>query len=144
MVPRVDNYEKLACEVWASFQLPKRVSEQHWVKNDHQALPALPCLCEKDFLLPPDSIFACQDIWEIQHEKMVAYARALQFWAEKVNLPTRDQPHLLAGSMIELWEEMKYYLSFSNKDVFQGMALPEEPPRRSCPKVPHPHQPAPP
>ena len=73
MVPRVDNYEKLAHEIQASFQLPKRVSKQCWVKNDHQAPPALPCLCQKDFLPPPDSIFACWDIWEIQCEKMVAY-----------------------------------------------------------------------
>ena len=35
MVPGLDDYEKLACEVWASFQLLKRVSEQCWVKNNH-------------------------------------------------------------------------------------------------------------
>ena len=35
MVPEVDNYEKLAHEVWASFQLLKRESEQCWVENDH-------------------------------------------------------------------------------------------------------------
>ena len=62
MVPEVDDYEKLSHEVLASFQLPKRVSEQHWVKNDHQAPPALLCLCQKNFLLLPDSIFACRDI----------------------------------------------------------------------------------
>ena len=37
MVPGVDKYEKLACEVWASFQLLKRASEGCCVKNDHQA-----------------------------------------------------------------------------------------------------------
>ena len=41
VVPGVDNYEKLACEVWASFCLPKRASELCLVKNNHQALPAL-------------------------------------------------------------------------------------------------------
>ena len=112
----------------ASLCLPKRASKLCQVENDHQALPALSYLCHKNFLLPPDSIFTCQDIWEIQHEKMVAYAQDLQFWAEKVNLPTGGQPHLLAGSMIELWEEMKCYLFFSVEDVFQGMALPEETP----------------
>ena len=55
----------------------------------------------------------------------MAYAQALQFWTEKVNLPTRGKPCLLAGSVIELWEEMKCYLSFSDKDVFKGVALPE-------------------
>ena len=86
MVPGVDNYKKLARKVWASFEILKRVSELCWVKNDHWALPALPCLCQKSFLLPPDSIFACWDIWEIPHEKTVAYMQALQFWAEKGNL----------------------------------------------------------
>ena len=70
LIPDVDDHKKLACEVWASFRLPKRVSKQCWVKYDHQALPALPCLHWKDFLLPPDSIFACWDIQEIWWEKM--------------------------------------------------------------------------
>ena len=111
-VPGVDDHKKLACKVWASFCLPRRVSKLCKVKNDHQALPALPCLHWKNFLPPPDSIFACQDIWEIQWEKTVAYACALQFWVEKVNLPTEGEPHLLVGRMIELWKEMECYLSF--------------------------------
>ena len=83
-------------------------------------------LCQKNFLPPLDSIFACWDIQEIQCEKMVAYTYALQFWAEKVNLPTKGKPCLLAGSMIELWEEMECYLSFSDKDMFKGVAPPQE------------------
>ena len=59
---------------------------------------------------------------------MVAYAQALQFWVEKVDLPTGGKPHLLAGSVIELWEEMECYLSFSDEDVFKGVALLEEAP----------------
>ena len=59
---------------------------------------------------------------------MAAYAQALQFWVEKVNLPTEGKPHLLAESMIELWEEMECYLSFSNEDMFKGIAPPEETP----------------
>ena len=62
MVPEVDDYEKLAHEVWVSFWLLKRASEQRGVENNHQAPPALPCLCQKNFLPPPDSIFTCQDI----------------------------------------------------------------------------------
>ena len=50
MVPGVDNYEKLAHEVWASFWLPKRASKLHQVKNNHQAPPALPCLHQKKLL----------------------------------------------------------------------------------------------
>ena len=58
----------------------------------------------------------------------MAYAWALQFWAEKGDPPTGGKPHLLAGSIVELWEEMKCYISFSDEDVFSGMALLEEPP----------------
>ena len=125
-VPGLDYHKKLAPEVQASFCPLRRANKLHKMKNNHQALPVPPCLCQKNFLPPPDSIFACWDIWEIQHEKMVAYACALPFWVEKVNLPTEGKPCLLAGSMIELWEEMECYLSFSDKDVFKGVAPPEE------------------
>ena len=96
------------------------------MENDHQALLAPPCLCQKNFLPLPDSIFVCQDIQEIQHEKMVANAQVLQFWVEKTDLPTGGKPCLLAGSVVELQEEMKCYVSFSDGDVFKGVAPLEE------------------
>ena len=57
---------------------------------------------------------------------MVVYARALQHWAEQNNLPARGEPRLLARSVLELREEVKWYLSFTNEEVFQGVALPKE------------------
>ena len=125
-VPGVEDHEKLAWEVWASFWLPKRTSKLHEVENYHQALPALLCLLWKNFLPLPDSIFAYRDIPEMQCKKMVAYAWALQFWAVKVDLPTGGRPHLLAESVKELWEEMRCYLSFLDEEVFKGVVLPEE------------------
>ena len=59
---------------------------------------------------------------------MVAYDKALQFWAEKANLPTEGQLHLLVGSTVELREEMKFYVSFTDEDIFSGVALLEESP----------------
>ena len=56
----------------------------------------------------------------------MAYAQALQFWAERANLPTHGQAHLLAGSILELREEMKCYVSFPDEAIFSGVALPEE------------------
>ena len=35
-------------------------------------------------------------------------------------------PHLLAEGVKELREEVKWYLSFSNEEVFQGVVLPEK------------------
>ena len=68
----------------------------------------------------------------------MAYAQALQFWVEKANLPTQGQPCLLVGSVMELREEMKCYISFTDEDVFSGVALPEEPlntqPKEAAPK----------
>ena len=72
-----------------------------------------------------DLKFPCWDIREWQLEKTVAYAWALQFWVEKTNLPTLGQPHILAGSVLELREVMKCYISFPDNAVFGGMALPE-------------------
>ena len=118
VVPGVEDCEKLAQEVQASFWLPKRASKLHEVENYHQAPPGLLCFLQRNFLPLPDSIFACWDIQEMQCEKMVAYAQALQYWAEKVDLPAGGRPHLLA--------EMRCYLSFSDEEVFKGMVPPEE------------------
>ena len=77
--------------------------------------------------MPPIiSAFACQDIQEIPREKMVAYARALQYLTEQNNPPRRGQPCLLAESMAELRREVGFYLSFMDEEVFQGVDLPKE------------------
>ena len=62
----------------------------------------------------------------MQREKTVAYAHALQYWAEKSDLPTGGQPCLLAESVKELQEEMRCYLSFSDEEVFEGVTPLEE------------------
>ena len=78
---------------------------------------------------------------------MVAYVKALQFWAEKANLPTQGQPHLLVGSVVELREEMKHYIFFPDAAIFNGMALLEEPlttqPEEATPRVPNQCRPTP-
>ena len=84
-IPGVDDHQELAWKVWASFELPLWISERHGVENYHQAPLALPCICQKDFLPQPDPKFSCQDIRELQLEKTVAYAKALQFWVEKAD-----------------------------------------------------------
>ena len=76
-------------------------------------------------MLPAESIYACRDIREIPQEKVVAYARALQHWAEENNPPAGGGPCLLAESVIELQEEVKWFLSFSDEEVFRGVALPK-------------------
>ena len=77
-------------------------------------------------MLPPKSIYVCRDIREIPREKVVAYARAIQHWAEGNNPPAGGGPQLLAESVLELREEVKWYLSFTNEDVFWGSGPPQE------------------
>ena len=73
----------------------------------------------------PDSIFASWDIREVPREKVVVYARALQYWMEQNDLPTGGEPHLSAKGILELREEVKWYLTFTDEEVFWGVAIPE-------------------
>ena len=74
----------------------------------------------------PQSIYASRDIREIPREKAVAYARALQYYAERSDLQKRCQPCLLAESVVELRGEIGFYLVFQDEEVFWGLDLPEE------------------
>ena len=144
-VPGKEDARKLAREVRASFGLPWWLQELGSREATLQAPPALPCLWRQKFMPPADSIFACKDIREIPREKVVAYARALQHWAEQNNPPAGGEPHLLAKIILELREEVKWYLSFTDEEVFQGMVLPEKEEKEcpstltatTVPKVPH-------
>ena len=60
----------------------------------------------------------------MRREMMIVYAHALQYWVEKSDLPTGGQPCWLAKSVKELWE-MKYYLSFLDREVLEGVTPPE-------------------
>ena len=135
-VPGKEDARKLAREVRASFGLPQWLQELGSREATLQAPPVPPCLCRKRFMPPANLIFACRDIREIPREKVVAYARALQHWAEQNNLPAGGEPCLLVRSILELREEVKWYLSFINEEVFMGVALPkkeeEDSPQTPC------------
>ena len=88
------------------------------MKATLQAPHAVPCLHRQNFMMLAESIYACQDIREIPREKVMAYARDLQHWVEQNNLPAGGEPQLLAKSVLELREEVKWYLSFTDKEVF--------------------------
>ena len=120
-----EDARKLAREVRASFGLPWQLWEVDSREATLQAPLALPCLCRKRFMPPVNSIFACRDIQEIPREKVVTYAQALQHWVEQNNLPAGGEPCLLVRSVLELREEVKWYLSFTDEEVFWGVALPE-------------------
>ena len=76
-------------------------------------------------MLQAYSIFASQDIREVPREKVVAYTRALQYWMEQNDLPTGGKPRSLAKSVLELRKEVRWYLTFNDEEVFQGVTIPE-------------------
>ena len=121
-ISEVDNYQELAQMIWASFEPPWQMHELHNMENYYLAPLVPPCLHWQDFLLPPNPKFPCWDIREEQLEKTVTYAQALQFWAEKSNLPTLGQPCVLVGSVLELRKVMESYISFFDGAVLDGVA----------------------
>ena len=73
VIPEVEDHKRLAREVQASFQLPRRMRELYPKESGHQAPPALLCLWQKRFMPPANTIYACRDIHEMPQEKTVAY-----------------------------------------------------------------------
>ena len=55
----------------------------------------------------------------------MAYARAFQYWAEQNDPPTGGEPRLLVENVQELREEVKWYLTFTDEEVFCGVAIPK-------------------
>ena len=116
----VSNFQELAQKIRASFKLPQWMSEIHDIKNYYLAPPSPRCICWKEFLLPPDPMFPCQDIREGQLQKTVSYMHAPHYWAEKPNLPMPDQPCLLVRCILKLRRTMEPYMSFSNDVILDG------------------------
>ena len=117
-VPGEDDTRKLARQVRASFRLPQWLQELDAGRTTLQATLAPPCLHWQRFMLLADSIFASRDIREVPREKVLVYDRALQYWAEQNDLPTGGEPCSLVKSVLELREELKWYVTFTNEEVF--------------------------
>ena len=122
------THRKLAREVQGILRtLTWQLQELGSKEATLQAPPALPCLCRQKFMPPADLILACRDIREIPREKVVDICKGPPaFGAEQNNLPAGGEPRLLAKSILELREEVKWYLSFTDEEVFWGVALPKK------------------
>ena len=62
----------------------------------------------------------------ILHEMFLHAPSEGQKDAEQSDPQKRGQPHLLGESVVELREEIGFYLAFQDEEVFQGLDLPEE------------------
>ena len=89
-VPGVPNCKRLAQKIQALISHPQRASEVEKMWDHCKAPPTPLCLRRERFQLPPNTIFACQDIREVLREKTIVYACALQYCVEKSDLPTGD------------------------------------------------------
>ena len=119
----VDDIQKLAQKIQASFKPPQWMSKKHNVENCYLALLAPHCIFWEDFLSLPDLRFPCWDLWEEQWKKTMIYAQTLQYWAERANLPMLGWPHLLVGSVLELQKVMELHISFPDDIILGSVAL---------------------
>ena len=101
-IPDLGSFWELTQKIRATFEIPQVRCEVQGGDNDYWAPSAPACICQKDFLPPPDQRFPCWDIWEGQAQKTLAYAQAFQYWAEKARPPMPSQPHLLVECVQEL------------------------------------------
>ena len=110
-------------EGMSSFEIPQVRCKALKVINDYFMPPVLKSLGRKAFLLIPDPRMSCQDYREGQAQKILAYAQALQYWAEKANPPKPDKPHLLVRYIHELRWAMRPFTTFTNGAIFRGTTL---------------------
>ena len=85
-------------QIWVSFSIPK-VRSRTFLGQEYTAPPAPRCLNQNAFLLDKLSY---QDMWQQPFLLTVAYARGLQYWAEKLNLLESPGFCPLVGSIVEL------------------------------------------
>ena len=116
----IDDFQKLAQKIRASFEIPQVRSKAQGGENDYSAPPASTCICQKDFLPPPDPGFSCWNTQDGQALKTLAYAQALQYWAEKASLPMPGQPHLLVACVWELKWTMEEYVALTEDAILEG------------------------
>ena len=113
----VKDLSKLACKIRASFYISK-VRMRDSPKQQYTAPPAPKCLSRNTFI--PDGL-SYKDIHQQPTLLTVAYARGLQYWAEKLNLPRSPDLRPLAGSAVELRKTVWEHVTCNHWDVVQGL-----------------------
>ena len=88
-------------------------------------VPPAPRSLDRNAFLPDDLSY--QDMWQKAALLTVAYARSLQYWAEKQSPPRHWSLRPLVESVIELQETVKEYITFNHQDVICGLGTEEKP-----------------
>ena len=122
-IPEVGDLKKLALKICASFDTPAVRCEA--LQNHDYTAPLAPKCLTRDRFLPNDPSY--QDVQCKPLLLTLAYAWALQYWAEEVSPMASGDPHPLAMSVVELRQHMGRYITFSNQGILKdlGSAMPE-------------------
>ena len=116
-IPEVEDSRKLAQKICASF-LIQAVRCEALPDQDYTMAPA-PKWLTRGMFLPNDPSY--QDVqWQLLL-LTVAYTQVLQYWAEKVRLPTLNDCHPLVMNIVELKQHVEGHVNFSKQDVFQNL-----------------------
>ena len=118
----INDFQKLAQKIRASFEIPWVNSKTQDVKNWLFRTTSPKCICQKGFLPLQDPRFPSQDFRHGKSQKSLAYAQGLQYWAKKANPPMLGQPCLLVRCVQELRWMMKPYVAFTDDTILEGEA----------------------
>ena len=85
--------------------------------NDNTPPPVPHCIKWDAFLLQSRTCFVSEDVRLRQPRKTLAYAKLLQFWADKVQPPRVGEPCQLMACVQKLKEVMEPFITFMDEDV---------------------------
>ena len=89
--------------------------------NNYTVPPAPPCLDHDAYLLMEDPRFSSQDYHLKLPQKTLAYAKAIQHWANLATPTPSGKSHQLAECVKELREWMEPFTTFTDAQVFKPM-----------------------
>ena len=116
-IPNVEYPRKLAQEISTSF-LILAVRCEALPGQDYTMPPAPKCLTRGRFL-PNDPSY--QDVQWQPLLLTMTYAQVLQYWAEKVRLPTLPDYRPLAMSIVELMQHVRAHVTLDKWDIFWNL-----------------------
>ena len=114
---------KLAQKIRASFYIPE--VRMRTLLQPGYTLPPAPRSLDRNAFLWDDLSY--QDVWQRLALLMIAYARSLQYWAEKHSPPRSQNLCPLVESVVKLWEAVREYVTFNHQDIIRGLGTDEEP-----------------
>ena len=103
-------------------------------ENDYSTPPAPKCIGKERFLLPQDPQMGSQDYRLEQPRKTLAYAKALQYWVERVKPLIPGEPCQLVGCVLELRLAMEAFTTFQDSKVLGNDITPWGHSLWACPR----------